>query len=336
MKAKSIIGLVASLMFALTSCTASAAGLDLPIGSRDQLREYALGSVVLGFRDVESPSLVQLDGRPTWVEAVGNGAEDVLDKLLSKSISFSLANIDDTVRGRIWLYDVQGHLVFYGQSEYTPATIGKEGPEYNIWMQGIRPPIVGVASAEILVLDEDGKTTRTEQVRVEDGQPIIYEWMAGVTNGILALKMEDGSVYTFNLWGGHSSEPATTTESGGSWRISGHHVIPPSPASELLVNFVEVWELPTVFLEVNSTQLVKFDVLGMVTIDGRNVFERPTSFTFTQVEGGAWSGAGPIFPDSTTSIKLPAAGKYRIRFEWKHLGKPNTIYAGPVGDGKGL
>jgi len=332
---KSIIGLVAGLALALTSSTASAAGLDLPIGSRDQLREYALGSVVRGFRDVVSPSLVQLDGRPTWIEAIGNGAEDVLDKLLAKNISFSLMNLDDTVHGRIWLYDAQGHLVFWGQSEYTPATLGKEGPSYDIWMQGIRAPVVGVASAEILVLDEDGKTTRTDQVRVENGQPIIYEWMAGVTNGILALKMEDGSVYTFNLWGGHSNEPTTTTESGGNWRISGHHVIPPSPASELLVNFVEVWELPTVLLEVNSTQLVKFDVLGMVTIDGRNVFERPASIVYTQIDGGAWSGVIPILSDSSISVKLPAAGKYRIRFEWKHFGKPNTIYAGPVGDSKG-
>lgn len=335
MKAKSMIGLVAGLVLAFTSFTASA-GFELPIGSRDQLREYALGTPVRGFRDVVSSSLVQIDGEPTWVEVSGNGAEDVLDKLLAKKISFGLVNVNDTVNGRIWLYDAQDHLVFYGQSEYTPGTLGKKGPMYNIWMYGIRPPVDGVVSAEILVLNEDGKTTRTERVQVEDGQPIIYEWMAGVTNGILVLRMKDGSIYTFNLWSDVSNNPPTVSESGGSWQIPGHHVIPPSPANELLVNFVEAWELPTVFLEVNSTQLIKFDVLGMVTIDGRNTFERPISFTFMQVEGGTWAGAGPIFSDSPTMIKLPAAGKYRIRFEWKNFGKPNTIYAGPVEGGGGL
>lgn len=332
MKAR-IVGLLAGLVI-VASTSLSAASLALPIGSRDQLREYAIGTVVRGFRDVVSPSLVSIGGLPTYVEVVGNGAEDVLDKLLSQRIVFGLANINDTVQGRIWLYDAQNHLVFWGYSEYTPAALGKEGPMYNVWMQGILAPVVGVVSAEILVLDEDGKTTRKERVQVEDGQPIIYEWMAGVANGILVLRMDDGAVNTFNLWSDYSSGPANVSEWGVSWQIPGHHVIPLSSDGELLVNFVEAWELPTVLLQVNSVQLVKFDVLGMVTIDGHSMFERPIGFTYKQIEGGNWSGSGPIFSDSSTSIKLPAAGKYRIRFEWKNFGKPNTLYSGPVGDGK--
>lgn len=333
MKTKSIISLVAGLL-AFASVSVSAV-VTLPIGSRDQLREYALDIPVRGFRDVTSPSLVQIPGERTWVEVSGNGAEDIIGKLLAKKISFEMANTDDTITGRIWLYDADDRLIFFGSASYTLVTVGKEGPTYNIWMQAVPLPIYDVVSAEVLVLNEDGQTTRSERIQVENGQPIFREWMAGANNGILSVRLKDGSVATFNLWNPVAVDPATISESSAGWNIPGHHVIPPSPANELLVNFVEVWELPTVLLWVGETQSVKFDVLGMVTIEGRNTFERPFEVIFTQIEGGSWSGTGPIFSDSPTLIKLPAAGKYRVRFGWKNFGQENTIYAGPVDDGGG-
>ncbi len=333
MKTKSIISLVAGLL-AFASVSVSAV-VTLPIGSRDQVREYALDTVVRGFRDVTSPSLVQIKGEPTYVEVSGNGAEDVLNKLLAEQINFDMVNINDTIVGRVWLYNANDRLVFYGNSYYTTATVGKEGPTYNIWMQSISLPIYDVVSAEILVLNEDGQTTRTEQVRIENGQPIFQEWMAGANNGILSVRLKDGSVATFNLWNPVAVDPATISESSAGWNIPGHHVIPPSPANELLVNFVEVWELPTALLEVNATQLVKFDVLGMVTVDGRSTFERPTTIHFMQIDGGTWEGVAPSFSDSPTTIKLPATGKYRVRFEWANFGRQTTIYSGPVDDGGG-
>jgi hypothetical protein len=339
MKTKSIVGMVAGLMLAFASVSVSASMPDLPIGGRDQLREYALDTVVRGFRDVESPSLVRIKGEPVYVEVSGDGAEDVLNKLLAEQINFDMVNISDKITGRVWLYNANGRLVFYGQSQYTPATVGKAGPNYNVWMQSISLPIYDVASAEILVLNEDGQTTRTEQVRIENGQPIFQEWMAGAVNGVLSVRLDDGSVYKFDLWNPVATGLATISESGASWQIPGHHVIPASSAPELLVNFVEAWELPTVLLEVDATQLVKLDVLGMVTIDGRNMFERPIGVIFTQVDGPL-SGAGPLSEIGPSTIKLPGAGKYRVRFEWKNFGQSNTLYSGPVVDpvdgGKGF
>lgn len=333
MKTKLIIGLVAGLL--AFSSVSTSASVTLPIGSRDQIREYALDIPVRGFRDVTSPSLVQVPGERTWVEVFGNGAEDIIGKLLAKKITFDMANTSDEITGRIWLYDANDKLIFFGNTRYTVGTVGKYGPVYNIWMQPVPLPVYDVVSAEVLVLNEDGQTTRLEKVWIENGQPVFPEWMAGANNGILSVRLKDGTVSVFNLWNPIATDPVAVAELGSSWKISGHHVIPPSSTSELLVNIVEAWELPTALIEVNATQLVKFDVLGMVTINGHNTFERPFEVIFTQIEGGSWSGAGPIFSDSATLIKFPAAGKYRVRFGWKNFGQANTIYAGPVDEGGG-
>lgn len=306
----------------------------LPIKSQDTLREYALGHVVRGFRDVSASSMVGMNNQPNWVEARGSSAEEVLDRLFGAEIVYSLANSNDTIEGRVWLYDAFDNLLFFGSARYTASAIGKVGPSYNIWMQSV-PLLEKVSYAEVLVLNPDGVTVRHLNLDTDQkGHLLFNQYLAGVTNGILSVRFQDGSVVTYQLWNPVGEKPATVSESGPSWQIEGHHVYQLTEKDVLLVNFIEPWALPTVLLEVKANQQVKFDVMGLVQQEVRKSFERPLSFTFTQVDG-PWAGAGPIFPDQPTVIQLPGAGKFRIRFEWQNFGKPGMLYAGPDDGGKG-
>ena len=120
--------------------------------SQDRLREYALGKVVRGYRDVTSSTLVPGETPNTrYVEVLGNGAEDVLKKLFDTALVFRIANIQDKIVGRVWLYDAESKLLFFGQTEYFVATVGKTGPQYDIWQQEA-PLMQDIVSAEILAL----------------------------------------------------------------------------------------------------------------------------------------------------------------------------------------
>jgi hypothetical protein len=293
----------------------------------DTLREYALGQVVHGYRDVTSESLVYVPNQPTWVEAKGTSAEDVLDKLFKTEIIYELANPSDKIHGRIWLYDGNDRVLFYGSSEYFAADIGKVGPVYSIWIQNV-PLFNNVQFAEILALNADGVTADRIQMGLVNDQISFSSGFAGVPNGILSIRFKDNTVVTYNLWEPVAKAPAGIEESSPTWQISGHHVIPATEKDVVLVSFIETWELPTVYIPLKATQSIKFDVLGVVYVNGVATFERPISYKFT-MENGSLSGDGLMAGDQPTLVKIPAAGKFRIKFDWNKYGKPGAIYTGP-------
>jgi hypothetical protein len=334
----SVIALIATMAvtaFAIEPPTAIV--VPLPIKSQDVLREYALGKAVSGYRDVSADSMVFVQDQPTWVQVRGNSAEDVLDKLFSTEIVYKLANKLDQITGRVWLYDEFGNLLFYGSSQYFEIDLQKgPGPTYNIWMQSI-PILNNVLSAEILVLGEDGKTVRKEQVGItQDGQVQFNAYYSGVTNGILSIKFKDGTLATYNLWAPVANTPSDLSESA-NWKIEGHYVVPPSEKDMIVVDILETWTLPTALIDCKAGQVIRFNVIGILNINGVTSAERPIRAILTPVGNESWSAGWPMSPDGPTEIKPLVSGQNRVHFEWDKYGKPGMLYTGPIEvGGKGI
>ncbi len=304
----------------------------LPVGSEDQLREFVLPQVVRGYRNVDAPSMVRIDNRPTWVEVFGNGAEDVLDKLFETEIVFGLSNTNDKVSGGVWLYNKDGKTLFYGHTDYKVSDLKDGPPSYNIWMQNI-PLLEGVLIAKLLALNPDGLTTRTEFLKVENGHLQFPPYLAGVENGIIVVRFEGNVEVSFNLWQSEGSKPGAVTESAG-WQIQSHYVVGGNDSARLTVKFIETSSPPTVLLQdVRAGQTVIFDCLALTYGDNGQYFERPTEVIITKADGSMSSA--PIFSDGQTSLQLEP-GSYRLRFNWPTFHQNRSIWYGPdSGEGKG-
>ena len=331
----SVIALIATMAVAVLAIEPpTPISVPLPIKSQDVLREYAMSHVVRGFRDVESPSMIYVPGQPTYVEVRGASAEDVLKKLFDKEIVYRLANEGDKITGNVWLYDESDNCVFYGYAQYDITVLQKgPGPEYKIWMQN-NPILSNVQSAEIIVLGEDGVTVRKESLTVNlSGQVMFESYYAGAPNGILSVKFKDGTLATYNLWEPVANTPSDLSESA-NWKIEGHYVVPASDKDVVVVDILETWTLPTVLIDCKVGQKFRFNVLGLVTVNGISSFERPTSVTLTPVGNETWATVGPMSSDSPTEVTPLVAGKNRVHFGWDNFGKPGMLYTGPT-DGKG-
>ncbi len=328
-----IRSIVAILMMVIGfSFSTKALAVDMPIQSKDTIRNYALGQVVRGARSVSSSSMVYDDNSVIYASKTGNGAEDVLNQLFAVEFKYKVANPLDKIEGHVWLYDKDNNLVFYGYASYLVSEIGKYGPpQYNIWIQRVA---IGdqVQSAEILVIGDDGNTVRKESVSVNNNRVLFDTWMAGVPNGILSIRFTDGNVMTYNLWDAKGNTPGATNERNGSWKIEGHYVFELSPKDVALVKIVEVYNKPTVLITVTKGQVIRFDISGLVQ-DGAEVnIEHPFALSFSQV-GGPWTGAGKF--NSEYTVVFPADGTYRVKFDWVDFQKPGKLYTGPSDGGKG-
>ena len=319
------VGLLSLLVLCVLNLSA-VGSIPLPIGSEDQLREYALPQVVRGYRDVTSMSLVRLDNQPTWVEVYGNGAEDVLDKLFGTEIVFGLSNPNDKVDGHVWLYDADGKALFYGSTSYTVEDLKDGPPSYRIWMQHI-PLLGGVSNAKLLALNPDGVTTRTESIDVSNGRIMFQPYLAGVVNGIIAILFKDGTEAVYNLWQNGGNPVDSVPENSPEWQIEGHHVVSGGSSASVTVRFIETYNPPTILLkDVKQGQTVILDCLAMTYADGKGqYFERPTEVIITKSDGSM--STAPIFSDSMTSLKLQP-GTYRLRFTWPTFQKSRTIWYG--------
>jgi len=309
----------------------SSIGLELPIWSPDVTREYALSKVVRGSRYVYSQSMDwDFEGRHSDTNVVGKGAEDVLGKLFSSELVYRLTNPDDTIQGYVYLYDANDNLLFYGYADFT-ATQLKQGmsPLYNIWIQNV-PILSGVESAEILVLDQDGRTVRRIDLGVTAGGQVLWQpWYSGSPNGILIVRTKDGGLVRYDLAKPISQKVVGSSEVA-SFKVNGHYIVNAEIISE--VKIVEVWERPTVFLK-TSKQWVNIDVLGILQDGGKANFERPTHVVITSVESGV-TRTVPLNSDSDTLVGFEG-GTFRLYFLWIKFGQPGTIYTGPTDGGKG-
>lgn len=328
---KKILGLVLTL--SLLAITAGAQD-TLPIQGQDTLRNYALGQGVRGFRDVQAPSMVLIDGKPNWVEVTGTCAEDVLTKLFDAELQYSLVNTNDTVTGRVWLYDKDDNLLFFGDASYLISALGKDGPTYNIWMQRIPLPLDDVEWAEILALAEDGVTANHSYPEIRNGHIMFDPWMSGAPNGILLVRTKNGTFLKYNLWNPVQNKPDGVTERNPNWKIDGHYVVEPSEKDVVMVQVMEAWTAPTVYLTAKKGQKFKLDVLGVIQNGGPASFERPLSYTHEQ-QDGPWAGAGKMESNQPTTVSFPTDGIYRIQFDWNLFAQPQSLYTGPYGDGGG-
>ena len=306
----------------------------LPVYSQDALRNYALSIVTNGSRYVHSESMDwNWSDRITYTNVFGAYAEDVLEKLFASEFRYRLTNPEDLIRGYVYLYDSKNNLLFFGYAEYTAETLKKEKPQYNIWMQNV-PLLSGVESAEVLALDEDGHTARRYPLQVNNGQVMFQSWMAGSPNGILVVRFTDGTVNTFNLSQPSGETPSSTSEVA-AYKVDGHYIlkIPAFAEKPAVLKILELWTRPTAFLELGAKNTVTIDVMGLVQQDGKTLFERPKSMEVMDIGSGQrWNIE--LSTEQPTPLTF-IAGKYRIRFNWVNFGKPNMLYTGPDGGGKG-
>lgn len=301
----------------------------LPISSQDELRNYALARVVKGSISLSSPSMDYSYNGLIYKEVDGLYAEDVLSKLIQTEFVFRLKNPDDVITGYLYLRDGNnGYCMFYGQAQFKVG----EKPNYSIWMQSI-PLLRGVQSAEILALNPDGTSSanRQELAVTSNGQLLFSPWMAGAPNGLLSVRFTDRLVI-YPLAAPKAEAVGSSSVNLAGYQIEGHYQF----RNPETVKITEVWQRPTVFLEIpvtNGNPEITFDVMGLVQNVQEVVFERPTAMIVSLVNGSEWSPI-PFSGEEPTIIKLMPAN-YRIRFIWNKFGRPGMLYTGPSGGGKG-
>lgn len=303
------------------------------IKSQDALRNYALGIARMGSRNVYAQSLDwDWPERVSYTNMAGAYGEEILDKLFNVEFVYRLTNPEDQISGYVYLYDGNsydyGNCLFWGYASYTLADLKTNKPQYNIWMQNIPLPPSNIQSAEVLALDEDGKTARRYPLQINNGQMLFQPWMAGAPNGILTVRFNDGSLVTYDLASPVGEVPTGSGESA-SYKVDGHYIYTTDQKGGLpTVRIMEMWQRPSVFLEITTApQVATLDVIGVVQEKGMISFERPVSMeVIPQGKDTGWTI--PLNGDSPTEVNFPV-GQYRIRFNWINFGKPNMIYTGP-------
>ena len=289
------------------------------------LRQYALASVVRGARYVTAESLDWSDpARKTDTQATGVGAEQVIDKLLATEQTYRLLDPKDLVRGFIYLYDANDHLVFYGYAEYKPG-VSKELPKYSVWLQSVTL-LEGVTGAELLVVDKDEVTIQRTPMVLENGRIVVGLNIAGAPNGKLVVHSGNTAVF-YDLWKPEGQGAPSVTEKGGGYEISGHYIFKDTS----VVKIIELWQRPTVLVEVTQETTVSVDVAGVIQTGTNTTIERPTEVIVSDVTGkqlGVVQTNGGII-----QLKL-GPGKYRLLYTWKLFGQPENIYV-PTNGGRG-
>ncbi len=335
---KKIVGGLMVWLIMMTSFNAMSQSQDLPMLIReDTLRNYSLNQVTFGLRQVTANSMVSSEPSGNIVRMEGRNAEEVIQKLLDATITYRLVNPSDFVTGYIWLYDTRGRLLFFGYARYTLAEIGGKdgGPSYTFSQQEV-PLLEGVSSAEIIPLDANAQTPVEAngkiKLKVTGGSVYFPPVYAGAPNGLMVVTMKSGEILTYKLGSPMVVNVKKYSEgSGETWKIAGHHVFQ-STKGTLGIEIIESRFLPTALVSVGVGQLILVDVKGLVEVDGKAYFERPTSVIFRQVDGPS-SGVlyfGPV--DGPVYTKLPTNGEYRLEFDgWVRFGKPNTLYVSPKG-----
>lgn len=324
-----IAGLVLAIFIALT---VNSNAQTLPVQGQDALREYALAHVDHGTRYVSSTSMDWgYTDSLTYTNISGKNAEDVLGKLFAVEFRYRMLNPEDQITGYIWLYDKDNNLLFFGSAQYTEESMKITKPQYGIWMQNI-PLLSGVQSAEVLAVDADGKTANRTSIQVNDnGQLMFQSWMAGSPNGILVVRMKDGSLLTYDLSNPNAETPGVTTDVA-AYKIDGHYIYTDQQKGGMFaVKIIELWTLPTAYITLSTSQQVDIDVMGVVQ-NGVTSFERPYAMIVT-TESGIINTI-QLNQGQVNKITFPA-GEFRVKFSFTNFGKPNMLYTGPTDGGKG-
>lgn len=301
----------------------------LPIHGVDEIRNYAMSIATSGSRAVYADSMDWgLPGTITYTNVSGSFGEDILGQLFEVEFLYRLTNPDDLIKGFTYLYDKNDTLLFYGYTEYTTESLTASKPQYTLWMQNI-PMGENIDSAEVLALDTEGRTAQRYPLEVNKwGQMLFQPWMANSANGILVVRFNDGTLATYKLddpQGGALNE----LNENATYKVDGHYIYRCDVATEkpVTIKIVEMWNLPSVFIEVSVAQYITFDVAGIVQVEASAVLERPASM---QVIRDDQSGEQVDLLTDAPSTILLEPGIYRIRFDWVNFGKPGLLYTGPT------
>lgn len=304
---------------------------SLPIYSQDALRSWAMSEIRRGSVDVYSPSMDwSFPGRVTYYEVEGTSGEDVLRKLSLAAFAFRLQNTNDLVRLTGRLADGIGREFFRGSIEVTAASFQNGAPMVQLWIQRL-PVTKNAASAEILVTNEDGQTVKNREVEVDKaGGALLDPWLAGVINGILSVRYQNGQLvlYPLSRMGGISP----VDYSGGSGAGVADHYIYKIMAGLNTIPIRAVGARPSLYIEaLEDNAVIAFDVAGLVYGPNGQYWERPIHFFVQGPDGflGLNDIAGGGFTLSKKGMSV------RIFFEWDEFAQPGTIYTGPEQGEKG-
>lgn len=343
-KISSLVGLVAIIITLATGLvraqdpTPAPKIAMLPIQGQDATRELALGLVDHGTRAVSAASMDwNWEKAKTWTTATGKGAEAVLDQLLGTELVYRLANQEDVITGRIWLYDKNNNLLFYGQAQYVSSQLAKGlKPLYSVWIQEI-PILENVLWGQVLALNPDGTTGNKYALDVNGYSQLMWRpYLSGSPNGILVVAFKDGTTQTYNLWNPVAETPYAVEDSGG-YKIPGHYVInggacPVGFTCTSTLKFIEIQERPTVLFRAPTDQQLVIDVLGVVNENGIISFERPYAVDITYESGNSKTVDLDVKAPSTIAL---LKGDPRLKFHWVKFALPYNLYAGPI-DGGGI
>ncbi|MDD4901052.1 MAG: hypothetical protein PHS62_02995 [Patescibacteria group bacterium] len=274
------------------------------------------------------------DSPLTYVQARGNGAENVLDQLFGVELVYRLFNPLDVVHGYTWLYNSCDTTVFSGYAKFVGVSLETNTPTYEIWMNGVPLPST-VQSAEVLALDENGQTANRYPLEVDKcNEPLFYEWMCGAPNGLLVLKSPNGVLCIYRL-GDVSVFSSPVLQEKSHWQIAGHHVLDLMPGHTAWI--AEAYYLPTALFRVPEKLKTTLDVYGIVQKDSQLLLVRPLAAIITPTD--------PTLPQwvvnldqSRPTVDVPfEIGEYRVRFDWTGTGfmEPGNLYTGPMSGGGG-
>lgn len=303
---------------------------ELPIRSQDQLRQYAFKQCVNGSRSVSSDSIDwNSPSNVTYFSANGTFGEEILDSVFAANIQYAIINTNDIVRAYSYLYDSDRNTLFFGYNEYPIDS----SPKFGLWLQDVPLPLTNVSWAEILVLNADGRTADRIQLQVRNGRPIMPPWLAGAPNGTLVTWRNDGTTLSYDLWSPTPNAPDTSVEKKTGYKVDSHFIGRFNATNDATVKIIETYNRPSAYIELMSSRLVTFDVLGLYYDEkgGGALFERPQSLILEDQATGV-SYTIPTPGTGVYAMTLPI-GKFRVIWVWEKFGKPNFIYWG--GGGKG-
>ncbi len=168
-----ITKIVASLIAVITINVARAQQLPVDQG---HARQMGLAMTTAGAVYYTAPSM-DYERSTARVEVVGRYGEEVLNQLTGFEPTITLMIPADVITGYMYARDKYGALIFYGVTRFTLDDLKEDGVIFGLWQHSL-PTLGGIQSAEVLVLDEQGGTVRTESVGVDEYGFDLFEFSA--------------------------------------------------------------------------------------------------------------------------------------------------------------
>lgn len=298
--------------------------------SEDNLRNKALSMPSHGSRYVVSDSM-DYSYTNTVVFAATNGAyvEQLMNRMFAVPFSYRIANSNDLVNSYCYVYDDDcNDLLFYGSGNAIAKTLNGTNKLFTQFDLQNVPILSDVKSAEVLVLNQDGTTATQYPLTVNQcGKALMQGWMTHYTNAILAATFNNGDLVTYPMGAPGATAPGVVLGNGG-YGITGHYQITSSVTNDVTLKIIEVWNLPTAFLDFSNYVTVTMDVMGVIQNGNQISFERPLSVDVSS----------PGYPTVTVQLSQAQAtpvsfspGQYRLKFNWAHFMKPGFWYTGGKG-----